>query len=84
MVDGCSQLAIFWRIVFPLLAPCTLTIVIFWGLFTWNDFPHAFVLMGTNKGELAFVQLYRFLPDNVDALLEMLDRDWEAGRKASE
>ena len=40
--------------------------------------------MGTNKGELAFVQLYRFLPDNVDALLEMLDRDWEAGRKASE
>ena len=34
MVDGCSQLAIFWRIVFPLLAPCTLTIVIFWGLFT--------------------------------------------------
>ena len=63
MVDGCSQLGIFWRIVFPLLAPCTLTIVIFWGLFTWNDFPHAFVLMGTNKGELAFVQLYRFLSD---------------------
>ena len=32
-------------------------------MFTWNVFPHAFVFMGTNKGELAFVQPYRFHPD---------------------
>ena len=63
MIDGCNPVATFWRIVFPLLTPCTATIVIFWGLFIWNDFPQAFVLMGTNKGQLVFVQLWRFLAD---------------------
>ena len=36
---------------------------IFGASLLWNDFPHAFILMGTNKGELAFVQLWRFLSD---------------------
>ena len=63
LIDGCTPFGTFWRVIFPLLTPCTVTIIIFWGLFTWNDFPHAFILMGTNKGELAFVQLWRFLSD---------------------
>ncbi|MCX5671844.1 MAG: carbohydrate ABC transporter permease [Planctomycetota bacterium] len=62
-IDGCGPVATFWRIVFPLLAPCTVSIVIFWGLWIWNDFMQAFILMGANKGHLAFVQLYRFLSD---------------------
>ena len=70
-IDGCTPFGTFWRVIFPLLTPCTITIIIFWGLFTWNDFPHAFILMGTNKGELAFVQLWRFLSDNVRQELEL-------------
>jgi raffinose/stachyose/melibiose transport system permease protein len=62
-IDGCGPLATFWRIVFPLLAPCTVSIVIFWGLWIWNDFMQAFIIMGANKGHLVFVQLYRFLSD---------------------
>lgn len=62
-IDGCGPVATFWRIVFPLLAPCTVSIIIFWGLWIWNDFMQAFILMGANKGHLAFVQLYRFLSD---------------------
>jgi raffinose/stachyose/melibiose transport system permease protein len=62
-IDGCGPVATFWRMIFPLLAPCTVTIVIFWGLWTWNDFMQAFVIMGTTKGQLAFVQLWRFLSD---------------------
>lgn len=62
-IDGCTPLGTFWRVIFPLLAPCTVTIIVFWGLFIWNDFPQAYVLMGTNKGQLAFVQLWRFLSD---------------------
>ena len=62
-IDGCGSVATFWRIVFPLLAPCTVSIIIFWGLWIWNDFMQAFILMGANKGHLAFVQLYRFLSD---------------------
>ena len=62
-IDGCGQVMTFWRIVFPLLTPCTATIVIFWGLWIWNDFMQAFIIMGPSKGQLVFVQLWRFLND---------------------
>jgi len=62
-IDGCGPVSTFWRIVFPLLTPCTVTIVIFWGLWIWNDFIQAFIIMGSTKGELVFVQLWRFLSD---------------------
>jgi len=62
-IDGCGPVATFWQIIFPLLAPCTITVVIFWGLWIWNDFMQAFIIMGTSKGQLVFVQLWRFLSD---------------------
>ena len=62
-LDGCGPLSIFWRIIFPLLAPCTLTIIIFWGLWIWNDFMQAFIVMGPERGRLVFVQLWKLLTD---------------------
>jgi raffinose/stachyose/melibiose transport system permease protein len=62
-IDGCGPFRLFWRIIFPLLAPCTLTVVIFWGLWIWNDFIQAFVIMGPGRGQLAFVQMYAFMQD---------------------
>ena len=38
IIDGCSQWGVFWRIVFPLLKPITVTIVILNTLWIWNDF----------------------------------------------
>jgi raffinose/stachyose/melibiose transport system permease protein len=38
MIDGASRWTIFWRILFPLLKPCTATVCIFVGLGVWNDF----------------------------------------------
>jgi raffinose/stachyose/melibiose transport system permease protein len=38
IIDGCSTLGVFWRIVFPLLKPITVTIVILNSLWIWNDF----------------------------------------------
>ncbi len=37
-VDGCTQFGVFWRIVFPLLKPITVTVVILNTLWIWNDF----------------------------------------------
>lgn len=37
-IDGASSLEIFFKILFPLLKPCTATTVIFIGLSMWNDF----------------------------------------------
>lgn len=62
-IDGCGPVRTFWRVVFPLLKPCTATIVVFWGLWIWNDFMQAFVLMGSTRGDLAFLQLWKFLSD---------------------
>jgi raffinose/stachyose/melibiose transport system permease protein len=62
-IDGCGPIATYWRIVFPLLTPCTVTVVIFWGLWIWNDFMQAFIIMGPSRGQLVFVQLWRFLSD---------------------
>ena len=62
-IDGCGEVGTFWRIVFPLLTPCTITVVIFWGLWIWNDFMQAFIVMGPTKGQLVFVQLWKFLND---------------------
>ena len=37
-IDGCSRMGIFWRIVFPLLKPVTMTVVVLSALGIWNDY----------------------------------------------
>ncbi len=62
-IDGCGPIRTFWRVIFPLLRPCTASIVIFWGLWIWNDFVQAFVIMGPDRAQLAFVELFRYMSD---------------------
>lgn len=38
IIDGCTPFGVFWRIVFPLLKPITVTIVILNSLSIWNDY----------------------------------------------
>ncbi|HHW49559.1 MAG TPA: carbohydrate ABC transporter permease, partial [Clostridiaceae bacterium] len=38
IVDGCSRMGIFWRIIFPLVTPITATVAILNSLNIWNDF----------------------------------------------
>lgn len=37
-IDGAKRVQVFWRILFPLVKPCTATVGIFVGLGIWNDF----------------------------------------------
>jgi raffinose/stachyose/melibiose transport system permease protein len=37
-LDGCSRYQIFFRIVFPLLTPTTVTLIILYAMGIWNDF----------------------------------------------
>lgn len=41
-IDGCNKLQVFWRIVFPLLKPATMTVAVLNAMWIWNDFllPH--------------------------------------------
>lgn len=38
IIDGSSTQTLFWRIVFPLLKPMTVTVIILNSLWIWNDF----------------------------------------------
>ncbi|KOR94327.1 carbohydrate ABC transporter permease [Geobacillus stearothermophilus] len=38
IMDGCSTWGVFWRVVFPLMAPINATVAILTCLWAWNDF----------------------------------------------
>lgn len=37
-LDGCGQFGVFWRIVFPMLKPTTVTVIILDIIWIWNDY----------------------------------------------
>lgn len=37
-IDGCSRLGVFWKIVFPMLKPTTVTVMILDVIWIWNDY----------------------------------------------
>lgn len=38
LIDGCNTWTLFWKIIFPLMAPINATIAILTALWAWNDF----------------------------------------------
>lgn len=38
IIDGANQLTVYFKIIMPLVKPCTTTVAIFIGLSMWNDF----------------------------------------------
>lgn len=49
LIDGCSALQLFMRIVFPLAAPALVASTIFCMLLSWNEFQFAIILLLRNK-----------------------------------
>ena len=37
-IDGCSKMGVFWKIVFPMLKPVTMTVIILDVIWIWNDY----------------------------------------------
>ncbi len=53
-IDGCSELAIYWKIVLPLAKPALATVAILTFMFTWNDFLGPLIYLSDKaKGTLA-------------------------------
>ena len=56
-IDGASTWRIFWRIIFPLLAPMNATVGILACLWVWNDFLLPLVILSDpNSATLPLVQ----------------------------
>jgi putative aldouronate transport system permease protein len=38
LIDGCTEIGVFWRIVLPLSKPILATMALFYAVAIWNDF----------------------------------------------
>lgn len=60
-IDGCSKLRTFWNIVFPLLAPCTATMVVLQGLGIWNDFLMPMLVLPSGQAKTMIVEIFYYV-----------------------
>ncbi|WP_439380516.1 carbohydrate ABC transporter permease [Amycolatopsis lexingtonensis] len=59
LLDGASRLQVFWRVVFPLLRPATASVLIFLGVWIWNDFIDPLIILGPSQGTTITTGIYR-------------------------
>jgi len=60
-IDGANSFQLFWRIVFPLLAPCTASMVILNGLGIWNDFLMPSLMLNAKRPSTLNVVIFNFV-----------------------
>lgn len=48
-IDGCSKPQVFFRIIFPILRPITVTVLILNGIWIWNDYLLPLLMLGTGN-----------------------------------
>ncbi|WP_331769293.1 carbohydrate ABC transporter permease (plasmid) [Embleya sp. NBC_00888] len=58
-VDGAGRFQVFWRVVFPLLRPASASVMIFLGVWIWNDFINPLVILGPGRGTTVTTGVYR-------------------------
>lgn len=58
-VDGAGPFRTFWQIVFPLLRPASASVLIFLGVWIWNDFLTPLLVLGPGAGNTITVGIYR-------------------------
>jgi raffinose/stachyose/melibiose transport system permease protein len=63
-LDGASRWRTFWQVVFPLLRPATASVLIFLGVWIWNDFLDPLIILGPVGGTTVTVGLYRALGEH--------------------
>ena len=71
MIDGCSPLQTFFKIVFPILKPTTVTVAILEAMWVWNDYLLPSLVLNINK--------YKTIPIAVQFLKQSHGQiDWGA------
>jgi raffinose/stachyose/melibiose transport system permease protein len=69
IVDGCNSFQVFFRIVFPLLKPITVTVVILNSLWIWNDFLLPSLIISDSK--------FRTIPLATYAFFSQYTKQWD-------
>ncbi|MFD4998238.1 carbohydrate ABC transporter permease [Streptomyces buecherae] len=60
MVDGCSRVQAFRKVIFPLLAPGLMATSLFGFITAWNEFPMVLILNKQDQAQTLPVWLYSF------------------------
>ncbi|WP_433510053.1 carbohydrate ABC transporter permease [Nonomuraea sp. CA-143628] len=60
-IDGATRWQTFWKIVFPLLRPATASVLIFLGVWIWNDFLNPLIIYGPREGTTIMTGIYKSL-----------------------
>jgi raffinose/stachyose/melibiose transport system permease protein len=58
-MDGAGKFRTFWQVVFPLLRPASASVLIFLGVWIWNDFLTPLLVLGPGAGNTVTVGIYR-------------------------
>jgi ABC-type glycerol-3-phosphate transport system permease component len=58
VVDGASTYQVFWNVMMPLTRPAISTLVIFYFMWTWNEFLWAMLVMNNEKFKTITVGIY--------------------------
>jgi len=58
-IDGAGKFRTFWQVVFPLLKPASASVLIFLGVWVWNDFLTPLLILGPGAGNTITVGIYR-------------------------
>ncbi|MCR5753961.1 MAG: carbohydrate ABC transporter permease [Acetatifactor sp.] len=61
MIDGSSPFQTFWLITFPLLGPCTASMVILNGLGIWNDYLMPYLVLPSGRAKTITVEIASFV-----------------------
>lgn len=71
VVDGCSPYGVFWRIVFPLLKPMTVTVLLLNSLWIWNDFLLPLLILSSPS--------LRTIPLAASSFFAQYTKQWDLG-----
>jgi len=61
IIDGCSPIGVFVRILFPLLKPVTTSIIILCGIQIWNDYQFSVFFLQRTEVQTLAVRLSQFV-----------------------
>ncbi len=61
IVDGCSGLSLFFRVIFPLLRPVTITVILVQSVAIFNDFVNPLYFLPGDENATVQLTLYNFL-----------------------
>lgn len=60
LLDGCTPMQMYWKIILPLIKPVMVTVIIIAGMSIWNEFGTALFLLNSPKRYTVSLTIYSF------------------------